>query len=182
MIRNRIGNSSRFPITAGIGAFGLLAVALTGGCQPTSGPDALTGDWDYYRMLGAEPSGGFEAKRRFGFVHFEGLDLAGAWFHRRAGGDLEIIRGLALEGDSLFMDFASGNAVRAGVAIQRMWLVRRDAAPVYEPYYPLWPGPVSDSTFAVEIDPAVPMQARDGTTLMSFVARPITSAVASGTD
>jgi putative CocE/NonD family hydrolase len=165
----------------------LLAIALTGGCQPVSGPDALTGDWDYYRMLGAEPSGGFEAKRRFGYVHFEGVDQASAWFHRRAGGDLEVIEGLALEGDSLFMDFASGNSIRAimagdtisgrifrdGQPIQRMWFVRRDAPPVYEPYYPLWSGEVSDSSFAVEIDPAVPMQARDGTTLMSFVARPV---------
>jgi len=54
-----------------------------------------------------------------------------------------------------------------------MWFVRRDSPPVYEPYYPLWDGPVSDSAYAVEIDPAVPMEARDGTVLMNFVGRPV---------
>jgi putative CocE/NonD family hydrolase len=165
----------------------LAAVLFTSGCAPSTDPESLAGDWDYYRMLGAEPDGGFQAKRRFGFVHFEGADLQSAWFHHRSGRDLEIIESLSVEGDSLFMDFASGSAIRAGVdgdtiagrifrdgaAIQRMWLVRRTAPPVYEPDYPLWDGPVSDSTYAVEIDPAVPMTARDGTTLMSFVGRPV---------
>ena len=32
---------------------------------------------------------------------------------------------------------------------------------------------MSEPTFAVTIDPAVPMTARDGTTLMNFVARPV---------
>jgi putative CocE/NonD family hydrolase len=138
-------------------------------------------------MLGAEPSGGFEARRRFGFAHFEGTGAESAWLHRRAGGDLEVIEGLSLEGDSLFLEYASGRSVRAvisgdtiagriyqdGAPIQRMWFVRRSAPPIYEPYFPLWPGPVSDSTYAVEIDPAVPMTARDGTVLMNFVARPV---------
>ena len=70
-------------------------------------------------------------------------------------------------------DTIAGRIFQNGEPIQRMWLVRRNTAPVYEPYYPLWAGPISDSTFAVEIDPAVPMQARDGTTLMSFVGRPV---------
>jgi uncharacterized protein len=39
--------------------------------------------------------------------------------------------------------------------------------------YRLWPGPVSDSTYAVTIDSAVPMRARDGVVLMSYVARPV---------
>jgi hypothetical protein len=175
----------------------LLALVLLSGaagfaaCGPgettPSGPDALTGHWDYYRMLGGESRGGFEARRRFGFAHFEGAGVDEAWFHRRAGGDLEKVTGLTLDGDSLFLSFASGRSVRAlvdgdtvagrifqdGAPIQRMWLVRRDTPPVYEPYFPLWPGPVSDPTYAVEIDPAVPMQARDGTTLMSFVGRPV---------
>ena len=169
---------------------GLVIVAVAacaGGCAPPSGPDALTGDWDYYRMLGGESRGGFEAKRRFGFAHFEGADPAGAWLHRRAGGDLESIQDLTLDGDSLFLVYASGNSVRAVVArdtisgrvfrdgkpIQRTWFVRRKAPPVYEPNFPLWDLPISDSTHAVEIDPAVPMNARDGTVLMSFVARPV---------
>jgi putative CocE/NonD family hydrolase len=138
-------------------------------------------------MLGAGPNGGFEARRRFGFAHFEGADPGQAWLHRRAGGDLERIQALTLQGDSLFLEFASGRSVRAAVAgdtiagrilqdgepIQRLWLVRRNEPPVYEPYHPLWDGPVSDSAYAVEIDPAVPMRARDGTTLMNFVGRPV---------
>ena len=51
--------------------------------------------------------------------------------------------------------------------------MRRTSPPVYEPYYALWPGPVSDSSFAVTIDPAVPMKARDGTVLMNFVGTPV---------
>jgi uncharacterized protein len=171
---------------------GLLGASLgAGACRSdgdlAAGPQVLTGDWDYYRMLGGQFRGGFEAKRRFGLAHFEGADAQGAWLHRRAGGDLEVISGLSLHGDSLFLDFGSGRSVRAlvgqdtiagrifqdGDPIQRMWLVRRDTAPVYEPYFPLWAGPVSDSTFAVEIDAATPMRARDGTTLMNFVGRPV---------
>jgi len=171
----------------GMGLVIVAVAACAGGCAPPSGPDALTGDWDYYRMLGGESRGGFEAKRRFGFAHFEGADPAGAWLHRRAGGDLESIQDLTLDGDSLFLVYASGNSVRAVVArdtisgrvfrdgkpIQRTWFVRRKAPPVYEPNFPLWDLPISDSTHAVEIDPAVPMNARDGTVLMSFVARPV---------
>jgi len=158
-----------------------------GGSGGPPGPDTLTGDWDYYRMLGAGPNGGFEARRRFGFAHFQGLSAEEGWLNSRRGEPMETIREVALEGDSLFLAFASGNAVRArlgrdtisgrfyqdGEPIQRVWFIRRDAPPVYEPYYPLWDEPVSDSTYAVEIDPAVPMTARDGTTLMNFVGRPV---------
>ena len=189
------GSGSRKHLHLGQGA-GLASMAGTvlcvaavwvGGCQPASGPDLLSGDWDYFRMLGGETTGGFEARRRFGFAHFEGADPGGSWLHRRAGGDLEVIRAMTVEGDSLFLDFASGRSVRAviggdtiagkifqdGGAIQRMWFVRRDSPPVYEPYFPLWPGPVSESTYAVDDRPGRADEARDGTTLMSFVARPV---------
>lgn len=163
---------------------------LPWGCSSGGDADAaaaLTGDWDYWRMLGAAPSGGFEARRRFGFAHFEETDAARAWLHRRAGGDLERVTGVSAAGDSVVVDFASGTSlrgrlmgdtlagllVRGGAPADRVWLVRRSAPPAYEPDYPLWPGPVSDSTYAVEIDPAVPMTARDGTILMSFVGRPV---------
>jgi putative CocE/NonD family hydrolase len=138
-------------------------------------------------MLGAEPNGGFEARRRFGFMHFEGAAVEGSWFNRRSGEVLETIRNVRLEGDSLILGFASGTGIRArvmadtiagrlfqgGEPIQRVWFVRRENPPVYEPYFPLWPGPMSDSIYAVEIDPALPMEARDGTVLMNFVARPV---------
>ncbi|MGD8363220.1 MAG: hypothetical protein PVJ04_17465, partial [Gemmatimonadota bacterium] len=144
----------------------LTAAGLAGwGCTgPGSGgppsPEDLTGDWDYYRMLGAEPNGGFEARRRFGFIHFEGAAVEGSWFNRRSGEVLETVRNVRLEGDSLILDFASGTGIRArvmadsiagrlfqgGEPIQRVWFVRREDPPVYEPYFPLWPGPVSDSS------------------------------------
>ncbi len=181
------GSRMKPHLGTGMGLVIVAVAACAGGCAPPSGPDALTGDWDYYRMLGGESRGGFEAKRRFGFAHFEGADPTGAWLHRRAGGNLESIQELTLDGDSLFLVYTSGNSVRAvvvgdtisgrvfrdGDPIQRMWFVRRKAPPVYEPNFPLWDLPVSDSTYAVEIDPAVPMNARDGTVLMSFVARPV---------
>ena len=70
-------------------------------------------------------------------------------------------------------DTIDGQYYRDGAPTQRVWFVRRTAPPDYEPNYALWPGKVSDSTFAVTIDPAVPMKARDGTTLMSFVGHPV---------
>ena len=47
--------------------------------------DRLTGDYDYYVMVGAAPNGGFEARRRMGFAHFDGPSANGAWFKRRSG-------------------------------------------------------------------------------------------------
>ncbi len=149
--------------------------------------ETLTGDWDYWRMLGATPNGGFEARRRFGFAHFQSIDAAAARLERRAGGALETVTGIFIRDDSVTVDFASGRSlhaqvagdtisgvlVRDGAPADRVWLVRRPSPPAYEPYYPLWQGQVSDSTYPVEIDPAVPMTARDSTTLMNFVGRPV---------
>ncbi len=147
---------------------------------------SIKGDWDYYRMLGAAPSGDFDGLRRFGFAHFEGADTAGAFINRRLGTRLERIREVKVEHDSLILTLAGTTAIRArigkdtitgqyyrdGAPTQRVWFVRRTSPPVYEPNYALWPGKVSDSAFTVTIDPAVPMKARDGTTLMSFVGTP----------
>ena len=151
-----------------------------------NGASALRGDWDYYRMLGAKPSGGFDALRRFGFAHFEKADTTGAWINRRNGTRMERIHGILVEGDSLFIDLEPGTSIRALISrdtiigqyyrgknpTQRVWFVRRQSPPEYEPFYRLWPGAVSDSSSAVKIDPAVPMKARDGTVLMNFVATP----------
>jgi hypothetical protein len=148
---------------------------------------SLHGDWDYYRMLGAKPSGGFDARRRFGFAHFEGGDTTGAWINRRNGTRMERLQSLAIAGDSMILALGGNTSIRARVSrdtiegqyyrgsdpTQRVWFIKRSAPPEYEPFYALWPGKVSDSTFAVTIEPAVPMKARDGTTLMSFVGRPV---------
>src|ERR1700722_17321584 len=138
-----------------------------------SGGSSLRGDWDYYRMLGAKPSGGFDGLRRFGFAHFEKVDTTGAWINRRSGTRLEHIHNLAVAGDSLILDLDAGTSIRARIAgdtisgqyyrgkeaTQRVWFVRRTSPPVCEPFYALWPGPVSDSSMAYTIEPAVPMKA-----------------------
>jgi len=166
-------------------AFIVLLFAGCGGQAP--GGVRLAGDWDYYRMLGAAPNGGFEARRRFGFAHFDGPSADGAWLRRRSGEPLDSIKGVTLTGDTLVLSLSGDRAIRAVVngdtatgriyrgdqPIDRVWLTRRTSAPVWEPNYPLWSGAVSEPTFAVKIDPAVPMTARDGTTLMNFVARPV---------
>jgi putative CocE/NonD family hydrolase len=159
-----------------------LAVASCG-----KGTPPLRGDWDYYRTLGGKPSGGFDGIRRFGFAHFEKADTAGAWINRRLGTPLEHISMVKITGDSVFLSLAANTSIRARIAgdtisgqyyrgneaTQRVMFVRRTSPPVYEPYYSLWPGPVSDSTFAYTIDPVVPMRARDGTILMNFVGTPV---------
>lgn len=152
-----------------------------------AGAARLSGDWDYIRTLGGTPSGGFEARRHVGFAHFEGTDASRAWMRRRSGGRLATVRQIDLDGDSLVLTLGRGAAIRAavrgdtisgrylsdGVAVQRVRLVRRATPPAYEPPSTPWPGPLSEPTYEVAFDAAVPMTARDGTTLMSFVARPV---------
>ncbi len=137
-------------------------------------------------MLGAKPSGGFDGLRRFGFAHFEGADTAGAWINRRNGERMEQLHGIAVAGDSVIIALGKGTSIRARMSkdtiagqyyhgtdpTQRVWFIRRTSPAVYEPFYALWPGPFSDSSSTVTIDPAVPMKARDGTVLMNFVGTP----------
>ncbi len=167
------------------------ALALAGaGCARRGGsaaPASIKGDWDYYRTMGATPTGGWEGRRRFAFAHFEGPDTTGAWLKRRTGRPMQDIQAVGVSGDSLVLGFArdaslrgqirgdtiAGLLFRGGSPAERVWLVRRTSPPDFEPDYRLWNGPVSDSTYAVTINAAVPMHARDGTVLMSFVARPV---------
>ena len=167
----------------------VLLAALCGGCTAkTSAPDIrLKGDYDYYVTLGAAPNGGFEARRRMGFGHFESSSADGAWLKRRSGASLAAITKVALAGDNVVVSLGdageingtvdsasiSGQLYRGGKPINRVWLVKRTAPVVWEPDYELWPGEVSQPAFQVTIDPAVPMKARDGTTLMNYVARPV---------
>ena len=169
----------------------VLIALFSAGCrgqQAAASPDTrLAGDWDYYRMLGAAPNGGFEARRRMGVVHFDGPTAEGAWWKRRSGAPLETITKVSVTGDNLVVsldnareiravvkgDAISGQIYRDGKPIDRVWLEKRAGPPVWEPNYELWPGDLSQPTFQVTIDPAVPMTARDGTTLMNYVARPV---------
>src|ERR1022692_2595368 len=84
------------------GVLALVAVLILQACGgPSPATPRLAGDWDYERTLGAAPNGGFEARRRFGFAHFDGPSAAGAWLKRRSGDPLETIASVALTGDSL---------------------------------------------------------------------------------
>ena len=164
----------------------LLSVAC-GGRAPTTVDTRLTGDWDYFVMLGAAPNGGFEARRRTGIAHFDGPSANGAWLKRRSGAPLNSITKVTLTGADLMLSLGDGREIRAtlngdtisgqmdrgGKPIDRVWLVKRRGSVVWEPTYELWPGTVSQPTFTVTVDPAVPMTARDGTTLMNYVARPV---------
>jgi uncharacterized protein len=166
----------------------LVAILILPSCGgPAPIAVRLAGDWDYERTLGAAPNGGFEARRRFGFAHFDGPSVAGAWLKRRSGDVLETIASVELTGETLVLslggdrsirgvvtgDTIAGQIIQAGKPIDRVWLTRRTSPPVWEPPYPLWSGPVSPPTFTVTIDPAVPMKARDSVTLMNYVARPV---------
>jgi predicted acyl esterase len=165
-------------------------IVLSAGCRGRQSPrvDAgLAGDWDYYLTLGAAANGGFEARRRMGVAHFDGPSADGAWLKRRSGASLNPITKVNLTGDDVGIslgdtqeirgvmkgDTISGQIYRGGKPIDRVWLVKRSGPPMWEPNYDLWPGAVSQPTFQVTIDPAVPMTARDGTVLMNYIARPL---------
>jgi len=122
----------------------MVGVVSCGGSAPS-----LHGDWDYYRMLGAKPSGGFDALRRFGVAHFEQADTIGAWINRRNGARMERIHALTVTGDSLVLDLAAGTSIRARIGgdtiagqyyvgkdpTQRVWFVRRKSPPEYERFH-----------------------------------------------
>jgi hypothetical protein len=147
----------------------------------------LSGDYDYFVMLGAAPNGGFEARRRMGFAHFDGPSANGAWCKRRSGAPLYAITKVTVAGNNITMSLENGAEIvglmkgddiegrifRDGKPIDRIWLVKRTNPITWESNYALWPGDSSRPTFQVAVDPAVPMTARDGTTLMNLVARPV---------
>jgi putative CocE/NonD family hydrolase len=139
-------------------------------------------------MLGAAPNRGFEARRRMGFAHFDGSYANGAWFKRRSAAPLYTITKVTVTGDNITLSLENGGEIvavmkgdgiegriyRGGKPIDRIWLVKRTDPPTWEPNYALWPNDASSRpTFQVTVDPAVPMTARDGTTLMNYVARPV---------
>src|SRR5262249_54007820 len=151
----------------------------------------LSGDYDYYVMLGAAPNGGFEARRRMGFAHFDGPYANGAWFKRRSGARLYTITKVTVAGAQITSqitltlengseivgamkgDDIEGRIYREGKPIDRIWLVKRTDPITWESNYVLWPDDSSRPTFQVTVDPAVPMKAHDGATLMNYVARPV---------
>jgi uncharacterized protein len=166
-------------------ALPILAIACRSASAQTD--TRLSGDYDYYVMLGAAPNGGFEARRRMGFAHFDGPYASGAWFKRRSGAPLYTITRVTVTGAQITMSLENGAEIeglmkgdgiegrifRDGKPIDRIWLLKRTNPIIWESNYALWPGELSRPVFQVTVDPGVPMTARDGTTLMNYVARPV---------
>ena len=158
-------------------------------CATRDGTARLAGDWDLYTVNGSTAHGGFEGWRRMGFAHFAGPDsgFAGA-IRRRTGETITQVTGATIHGDSIELtgvnhetvrlvrhgDTLSGVRTRAGQpSPARIRLVRRATPAAVETFYELWPGPVSDSQYAVTEDTAVFMKTRDGARLVSYIARPV---------
>jgi putative CocE/NonD family hydrolase len=159
-----------------------LAGPLAAVCAPLAlaaqNPPRLAGDWDFWQNR--------LAHKAMAVVHLP-PDSAGGWLKLRDGRQAATFAATRLSGDSIFLVLAGQPAQLAGVlrndtivgqvvvgarAVTPVWLVRRTEPPHFVSPYRLWPGPLSDSALAVTVDTAVPMRARDGTVLMSLVARP----------
>jgi uncharacterized protein len=148
---------------------------------------AQTGDYDYYRMYPPK-DGAFTARRHFGFVH---LGADSSWLKSRSGASTSRITNISRKQDSITFqlqppsgpaqlirgvirgDTIAGRQLSDTATVFLVSLVKRKTPPVFEPPYSPWRGDASEPKYQVRIDSAVPMKARDGTTLMSLVARPI---------
>jgi putative CocE/NonD family hydrolase len=154
-----------------------------------AGTPSLAGDWDAWFTLGTTPHAGFEGWRRLGFAHFapDNGALRGT-IRRRTGDTILAVSRVTASGDSVMLSNAGSSALSAtwrgdtlaGVLGDsgratgpRIRLVRRAAPFVVEAAYSPWPGPVSDSRYAVAEDTLVFMRTRDGARLASYIARPV---------
>src|ERR1043166_7908361 len=106
---------TRHSITLVCLAFLSAAIATQAGRAQSPGDTRLTGDWDYYVMLGAASSGGFEARRRMGFAHFDGPYANGGWIKRRTGGPLYTITKVTVTGDNVTLSLENGREILAVV-------------------------------------------------------------------
>ncbi len=155
----------------------------------TRSQPSLAGDWDAYVALGSTPLPGFEGWRRMGFAHFasDSSGVTGS-IRRRTGEPMLDLAHAAVRGDSVFISGARNQTLAAawhgdtlsGLMLaegkpsgRRYRLVRRGSPFVVEAQYPLWPGAVSDSQYAVTEDTLVFMKTRDGAKLASYIARPV---------
>ncbi|MEP7065912.1 MAG: CocE/NonD family hydrolase [Gemmatimonadota bacterium] len=167
-------------------AISLIAPALA--CTPREHSPALAGDWDAYVALGSTARGGFEGWRRMGFAHFDAHDSSATGsIRRRTGETILDVAHVAARADSVVLtgDTASLSAAwhgdtltgelfaRGKPAGRRVRLVRRATPFAVEQPYLLWPGPVSDSAYAVTEDTLVFMRTRDGAKLAAYIARPV---------
>src|SRR5512135_1056530 len=167
----------------------LLTATTFWGCAAREATHTFSGDWDAYVADGSAARPGFEGWRRMGFAHFAGADsgFAGA-IRRRTGEMMVAVSRVSNRSDSVLLGGAGDQSLQGtwngdtftGVLLasgkpagRRIRLVRRSSPFVVEQQYPLWPGAVSDSQYAVTEDTAVFMTTRDGARLVSYVARPV---------
>jgi putative CocE/NonD family hydrolase len=167
-----------------------LSIALaSAGCAARPGSPALGGDWDAYLASGSTARPGFEGWRRMGFAHFDRTDSGFTGrIRRRTGEPILEVTHVVVRGGSLSLNGSGDQSISGtwqgdtltGVFLtsgkpagRRIRLVRRSTPFAVEESYPLWPGPVSDSQYAVTEDTLVFMKTRDGARLASFIARPV---------
>jgi hypothetical protein len=146
--------------------------------QPAPNPSRLVGDWDFWQGSAGQVQA----------VLHVAADSTGAVLRQRVGGQqLARFVSLRVSGDSAFFELSptvalagplQGDTVRGAVLAQgvpqaSIRMVRRPVPTPFAQQYRLWPGPLSDSAFAVALDTAVPMRARDGIRLMNMIARPV---------
>jgi putative CocE/NonD family hydrolase len=167
---------------------GSVAVTMAAACTRDR-PNALAGDWDAYVADGSTARAGFEGWRRMGFAHFSASDSGVAGLIRRRTGETMIgVSSVIAGGDSISLVGSSTQSLKGtwhgdtlvGVMLsdgkpsgRRMRLVRRSTPFLAETSFPLWPGAVSDSQYAITEDTAVFMRTRDGARLVSYIARPV---------
>ena len=166
----------------------IFAFGVATACTSREKPPVLAGDWEVYLARGSAAHPGFEGWRRMGFAHFVASDssLAGS-INRRTGEPILAVTHVVTRSDSVVLsggdqvidaawhgDTLTGTMLAGGKpAEQRIRFVRRATPFVAEKPYLLWPGPVSDSQYAVSEDTLVFMRTRDGARLASFIARPV---------
>lgn len=175
-------------------ALGLLAAALVLAACSGNRQRSIAGDWDAYFAIGVTPHAGYEGWRRMAFAHFAPRDSQYAGFIKtRTGAPILDVRHADVRGDSVILVGVDGTApatlaaswhgdtlvgvptVAGAVVTSRVRFVRR-ATPfsVERPFSP-WPGPVSDSQYAVNEDSLVYMRTRDGARLANYIARPLSA-------
>ena len=179
----------RFPTRLRARAYiAILTASSALSCTSRAHTPSLAGDWDAYIALGSTARSGFEGWRRMGFAHFEANDSsASGSIRRRTGEPILDVKHVIVRGDSVEFandsqslaavwhgDTLTGELFVAGKPVgRRIRLMRRATPFTIEQPFALWPGPVSDSQYAVTEDTLVFMRTRDGARLASYVARPV---------
>lgn len=152
----------------------------------------MAGDWNVYFAIGAAPHAGYEGWRRTAYAHFAPRDSQYAgYINMRTGAPMLDVRHIDARGDSVILAGTVGGAAStiaaswhgdtlvgvptlAGAPMPaRVRFIRRATPFTVETPYSPWPGPVSDSQYAVAEDTLIYMKTRDGAGLASYIARPV---------